>query len=108
MSNKSLLPFVASSLNDVYSKLDDLSIQLKKLEGQINDFIGNLNKQFTETLSKIGKIHDTVEKIDVLKEYKSTTKLFSSTLDQINDSIWYVDFLVALKRILNVVSEIEV
>ncbi|MHA1298370.1 MAG: hypothetical protein ACTSO9_02885, partial [Candidatus Helarchaeota archaeon] len=75
---------------------------------QINSFIWNLNRQFTETLGKMGKMQNTLEKIDVLKEYKSTTKLFSSTLDQINDSIWYVDFLVALKRILNVVSEIEV
>ncbi|MHA1379375.1 MAG: hypothetical protein ACTSRG_13425 [Candidatus Helarchaeota archaeon] len=108
MSNKSLLPFVASSLNDVYSKLDGIANQLKQFGEQIDDFIGDLNKQFSDSIMKIVKMHDTLAKVNVLTEFKTSTKLIQATLDQVNESIWYVDFIIALKRILNVVQDIEI
>ena len=106
LSDKSLLPFVASSLNDVYSKLDEISNQLKKFGNQFTEFLGGLNEQINEAIGKIRVMHNTLERVQVSNEFKSTTKLFNQTLDQINEGIWYVDFLLALKRILNVVQEI--
>ena len=107
MSNRSLLPFVASSLNDVYSKLDGIVNQIKEFGTKLDDFTTELNKQFHDSLGKIGEIHEVIGQVDVLKEFKTTTKLFSATLDQINESVWYVDFIIALKRILTVVSEMD-
>ncbi len=107
MSDRSLLPFVASSLNDVYSKLDELSNQLKLFGNEFTKFLGELNQQISEAIGKIRVMHNTLEKVQISNEFKSTTKLFNQTLDQINEGIWYVDFLLALKRILNVVQQFE-
>lgn len=105
--SKSLLPFVASSLNDVYSKLDGLSNQIKQLGNQFNDFLEDLNQKISDAIQKIGKIEDTLKEVEVLEEYKSINQLFRSTMDQLNEGLWYVDFILALKRILNVVRDIE-
>lgn len=99
---------MASSLNDVYSKLDDISNQLKQFGKQFTEFLADLNQQINSAIGNIRVMHDTLEKVQVSKEFKSTTKLFHQTLDQVNETIWYVDFLLALKRILNVVQDIEV
>ena len=107
MSDRSLLPFVASSLNDVYSKLDGISNQLKHFEDQLIEFLSEFNEQIIESLQKIGKIHDILLDVGTSEKYELTTKLLYSTLEQINESRWYIDFLTALRRILNVVQDIE-
>ena len=108
MADRDLLPFISEALNDIYSKIDVISNQLKQFESNLTEFLREFNQQIGEVVQKIGKIHDIIQEVEVAKEYKSTNKLFQSTLEQINEGTWYIDFLLALKRILNVVKDIEI
>lgn len=101
----SLLPFITEALNDIFGRMDKIQNSLDQVNTNI---MQSLNK-FNELLDKVNDgINDLGKKFSDtggLRGYRENIKILLNTVDNVNETFWYLDFLTALKRILSVVEK---
>ncbi|MHA1752107.1 MAG: hypothetical protein ACTSYZ_07030 [Candidatus Helarchaeota archaeon] len=98
---QSLLPFVASALNDIYSKLDVINNKLNNVQDAFEDFVKSIGEKFTLITQQL-KI--TTKILNELKQDKGlveSSKILKNSLESIQENIFYLELGLSLHELLN-------
>ena len=97
---RALLPFVASALNDIYSKIDGINNKFDNLQDAFEDFTKSIGAKFTlitQQLKITSKILNDIKNDETI--IKSST-ILKNTMEIIQDNIYYFELDQSLHNLL--------
>lgn len=132
MSSEAIIPLVTQALNDIYSKIDNVTTLIENYTNKIQKFtefftenitnmvqtvveltntvrsertktIQHLNESTTNMLNEIRKI----QQINIAQMREETVKAHKTTLGNVQDAIWSVQMLIVLNRFLDAVQYLQ-
>ena len=105
--DSSLFPFMAKAFNDIFSKIDELSKNIGKLNDNLLKNMESFNTQIDQATKGIQNVLHTIDQNKLIKDYEFAEAKLGRFIDELNESSYYINFVSALKRILSVVEDIE-
>ncbi len=132
MSSDAIIPLVTQALNDIYSKIDNVTTLIENYTNKIQKFtefftenitnmiqivveltntvrsertktIQHLNESTTNVLNEVRKIQE----INIGQMREETVKAHKTTLSNVQDAIWSVQMLIVLNRFLDAVQYLQ-
>ena len=98
---------MAKAFNDIFSKIDELTKNISKLNEGLIKNLESYNTQIDEATKGIQRVLHDMEHHKLLKDYEFAEAKLGRFIDELNESSYYINFVSALKRILSVVEDIE-
>jgi predicted PurR-regulated permease PerM len=131
-SSEAIIPLVTQALNDIYSKIENVTALIENYTNKIQKFteffsenitnmihtvveltntvrsertktIQHLNESTTNILAEIRKIQE----INIEQMREETVKAHKATLGNVQDAIWSVQMLILLNRFLDAVQYLQ-
>ncbi len=131
-SSEAIIPLVTQALNDIYSKIENVTTLIENYTNKIQKFteffsenitnmihtvveltntvrsertktIQHLNESTTNILAEIRKIQE----INIEQMREETVKAHKATLENVQDAIWSVQMLILLNRFLDAVQYLQ-
>ncbi len=131
-SSEAIIPLVTQALNDIYSKIENVTTLIENYTNKIQKFteffsenitnmihavveltntvrsertktIQHLNESTTNILAEIRKIQE----INIEQMREETIKAHKATLGNVQDAIWSVQMLILLNRFLDAVQYLQ-
>ncbi len=132
MSSEAIIPLVTQALNDIYSKIDNVTTLIENYTTKIQKFtefftenitnmiqtaveltntvrsertktIQHLNESTTIVLNEVRKIQG----INIAQMREETVKAHKTTLGSVQDAIWSLQMLIVLNRFLDAVQYLQ-
>lgn len=132
MSSEAIIPLVTQALNDIYSKIENVTALIENYTNKIQKFteffsenitnmiqavveltstvrsertktIQHLNESTTNVLNELHKIQE----INIEQIREETIKAHKKTLETMQDAVWSVQMLIVLNRFLDAVQYLQ-
>ncbi|MFB0560942.1 MAG: hypothetical protein ACETWM_06995 [Candidatus Lokiarchaeia archaeon] len=132
MSSDAIIPLVTQALNDIYTKIDNVTTLIENYTNKIQKFtefftenvtnmvqivveltntvrsertktIQHLNESTTNVLNEVRKIQE----INIGQMREETVKAHKTTLSNVQDATWSVQMLIILNRFLDAVQYLQ-
>jgi predicted PurR-regulated permease PerM len=132
MSQEAIIPLVTQALNDIYSKIENVTALIENYTNKIQKFteffsqnitnmiqalvgltntvrsertktIQHLNESTTSVLDELHKI----QQINIEQTRDETVKAHRKTLGTLQDAVWSVQMLIVLNRFLDAVQYLQ-
>lgn len=132
MSTEAIIPLVTQALNDIYSKIENVTALIENYTNKIQKFTESFSQNITNMIQALVELTNTVrsertktiqhlnesttsvldelhkiQQINIEKTRDETVKSHRKTLGTLQDAVWSVQMLIVLNRFLDAVQYLQ-
>ncbi|MHA1271242.1 MAG: hypothetical protein ACTSPY_15730 [Candidatus Helarchaeota archaeon] len=96
-----LLPFVASALNDIYSKIDNINNKFNNLQDAFEEFAKSIGEKFSLITQQLRITTKILTELKQDTQFVDSSKKLKESLETIQDNIYYLELGLSLRELLN-------
>ena len=89
---------MAEALKDIYSKMDDITKSLDAMKENLKQFFSSIGQKNMIVVENLKRLQGVVSDFKTADELKQTIQVINSSIMDIRDGIWYLEFQKALER----------
>ncbi len=94
--NARFLPMLAESLNDIYSKIEETNKKIGQLEQTFQEVLSSIGQKNMIIIQNLKKLQGVISDLKVKDNFQKVMQSVSSSVKDIQDGIWFLEFQKAL------------
>nr|MDO8083075.1 hypothetical protein [Candidatus Freyarchaeota archaeon] len=132
MSSEAIIPLVTQALNDIYSKIENVTTLIENYTNKIQKFTEFFSQNITNMIQALVELTNTVrsertktiqrmnesttnvlnelrkiQQINIEQTREETIKAHRTSLGTVQDAVWSVQMLIILNRFLDAVQYLQ-